>query len=52
MTPIDKSTNYNVSVEGWGTIDKKDAWVSYFRMTVNYKTKKYKLLDDKIEKRE
>ncbi len=53
MTPIENSmTDYNVSVEGWGIIDNKDVWVSYYRLTVNYKTKKYKLLDDKIETRE
>jgi hypothetical protein len=52
MTPQGNIGNYNVSAEGWGTIDKKDVWVSYYRLTVNYKTKKYKLLDDKIKKRE
>ena len=52
MTPIENSTEYNVSVEGWGTVENKDTWVSYYRMTVNYKTKKYELIDDKIEKRE
>ena len=52
MTPIENSSDYNVSVEGWGKIDNKDIWVSYYRMTVNYKTEKYKLLDSKIEKRE
>jgi hypothetical protein len=52
MTPIENTTDYSVSVEGWGTIDNKDAWVSYYRMTVNYETKKYKLLSDKIEKGE
>jgi hypothetical protein len=52
MKPIENSKTYNVSVEGWGTIDNKDAWVSYYRMTVNYETKKFVLIDDKIEKRE
>ncbi|SHF98423.1 hypothetical protein [Chryseobacterium sp. OV279] len=51
MTPIENSTtDYKVSVEGWDTINDKDVWVSYYRMTANYKTKEYKLLEDKIEK--
>ncbi|RZJ64483.1 MAG: hypothetical protein EOO47_26970 [Flavobacterium sp.] len=36
MIPIANSTEYNVSVEGWGIIENKDAWVSYYRMTVDY----------------
>jgi hypothetical protein len=52
MTPIENSTDYNVSVEGWGKIKDKDTWVSYYRMTVNYKTKNNKLLDDKMEAKE
>lgn len=51
MTPIKNSpADYDVSVEGWSTIDNKDVWVSYYRMRVNCKTKKYILLEDKIEK--
>jgi len=50
MTPIKNSpTDYDVSVEGWSTIKNKDMWVSYYRMRVNCKTKKYKLLEDKIK---
>ncbi|KFF21985.1 hypothetical protein [Chryseobacterium sp. JM1] len=53
MTPIKNSTtDYHVSVEGWDTINDKDVWVSYYRMTANYKTKEYKLLEDKIQPRE
>ena len=50
MTPIKNSpTDYDVSVEGWSTINNKDVWVSYYRMRVNYKTRKYKLIEDKIK---
>lgn len=52
MTPVKKSTDYNVSVEGWGLVDNKYVWLSYYRMIVNYKSKKVSLIDDKIEKRE
>lgn len=52
MTPIDNTTDYNVSIEGWCTIDNKETWVSYYRMTVNYKTKKYSLKEDNIVTRE
>lgn len=50
MTPIDNSDNYNVSVQGWGKWEGKYEWLKYFKLIVNYKSKKIKLISNKIEK--
>lgn len=49
MSPFENSGVYNVSVEGWGKIDNQDTKFSYYRMTVNYKTKQCELVSDKME---
>jgi hypothetical protein len=51
MTPMDSSADYHVSVEGLGKIDEKGAWVSYYRMKVNYETKTCILFSDTIKDR-
>lgn len=50
MKPIDNTDEYNVSVQGWGRLNGRSEWVTYFRMQVNYKTKNTILLSDKIER--
>ena len=48
MTPIEKTEEYNVSVQGWGKINKKDEWVTYYKIKVNYKTKEIDLVSSKV----
>jgi hypothetical protein len=48
MAPKENADEYKVSVQGWGKINKKDEWVTYYKMNVNYKTKEVKLISDKI----
>jgi hypothetical protein len=49
MKPIGNTKEYTVSVNGWGEINGKDVWVSYYKMTVNYKKKTAKLISNSIE---
>jgi hypothetical protein len=49
MTPIENSSEYNVAVRGYTKINNKDAYVTFYTMTVNYETKAYKILNDKME---
>jgi hypothetical protein len=50
MTPVANSTEYNVSVQGWGKWKGEDEWVTYYKLLVDYETQSLKLLSDKIIK--
>jgi hypothetical protein len=50
MSPTDSPSFYNVSVSGWGKINGRDEWVSYYRLTVNYSKKKVSLISNEVIK--
>lgn len=49
MKPIGNSKTYSVSVNGWGEINGKNVWVTYYKMNVNYKKKTVTLISDTID---
>jgi len=50
MYPVKNTSQYNVSVSGWGTLNAQPEWVSYYRLLVDYHKKTVKLIDDKTIK--
>ncbi len=48
MAPIENTNYYRVSVNGDCIIDKKVYWVSYYVLIVNYITKKYQIISEKV----
>lgn len=51
LEPDKNPEEYTVSVEGWDKINNEDKWVSFYRLKVNYKTGKHRLISDIIEPR-
>jgi len=51
MDPIASTSKYHVFVQGWGKWKGKDEWVTYFEFIGDYKSKKLKLISDKISLR-
>lgn len=50
FTPIPNTSQYRVAIEGWGTWEGKEEWLSYYEMLVDYKTKSISLYSDKVTK--
>jgi len=49
MIPIDSTDVYFVFVRGWAHVNGEAEWVTFYKMKVNYKTKKVKVISDQIE---
>ncbi len=50
MSPVKKTSKYEVSVSGWGILNGQPEWVSYYRLLVDHQKKTVQLLDDSIIK--
>jgi len=51
LQPIDGTTEYYVWINGWGKLNDVDDYISYYKLKVNYKTKKVLLVSDVLESR-